>query len=87
MYSKFGVECLDIKGVGYIIAAPEKALYDKVLLDKRFTGQGIEEYLLDDLRIEEESLQDLNKTVLHDLKNAARGKMISLVKFLLELQK
>ncbi|MDO5579669.1 MAG: hypothetical protein Q4G69_00905 [Planctomycetia bacterium] len=79
-----GIEPYDVNGYGFLIASREKAIYDKALIDKRFTGQEIETYLLDDLRMEEESLQNLNKSVLQELMNAARGKMIPLVKFLLE---
>lgn len=81
-----GVERVDLSGVGYLIASPEKALYDKVFVDKRFTGEGIEEYLLEDLRVDEDSLDRLNRSVLEELQKTARGRMSLLVKFLLERQ-
>lgn len=82
-----GVEWIESNGSGFLIALREKAIYDKVAVDKRFTGKGIEEYLLDDLRIEEDSLYGLNRSVLKELQRTASGKALLLIKFLLERQK
>jgi len=82
-----GIESGDSGNGGYLIASREKALYDKALTDKRFTGESVREYLCDDLRIEEDSLRGLNRIMLDELREAARGKTIRLVEFLMEKSK
>lgn len=46
---------------GYLIAAKEKAIYDKALTDRRFDGADVPQYLLEDLRMDEDMLSHLNK--------------------------
>ena len=72
---------------GYLIATPEKAIYDKAALDSRFDGTGIEEYLEDDLRIDRSDLERLNVPQLEELHAAARGRMKKLTSFLLEINR
>lgn len=66
----------------YLIATPEKALYDKALTDVNFDGGAIGEYLFEDLRIEPEFLTNLNKETLRKLRSMARGRMLKLLAFL-----
>lgn len=79
-----GIECIDSESGGFLIASREKALYDKVLNDRRFTGEGIREYLLDDLRLEKDSLHHMNRKILLELLKTARGRMAKFADFLLE---
>ena len=51
----------------FLIATPEKALFDKVASDRRFDGTGAEAYLLEDLRLDEDSLRRLNRKRLKEL--------------------
>ena len=49
-------------GISFLMATPEKALTDKVWTDKRLTNPSvseIEEYLIDDLRLDPERLAEL----------------------------
>lgn len=69
----------------YMIATPEKALFDKVLYDVRFDGNDVEEYLLQDLRIDEESLSALNKERIDELKEFMVGRLAKLYLFLRKL--
>lgn len=51
----------------FLIASPEKALVDKVWTDKRFSGSRVldyDAYLLDDLRLEPDSLVRLDRSRL-----------------------
>ena len=66
------------------MAPKEKAVYDKALTDKRFDGKNIREYLLDDLRIDEESLSGLNPDILSALNANSTGRQKKLVRFLEE---
>ncbi|MDO5567084.1 MAG: hypothetical protein Q4G59_10550 [Planctomycetia bacterium] len=80
-----GIDYVNWGETGFLIASPEKAIYDKVFLDKRFTAQDdIGEYLLDDLRMDEDSLHKLDRAVLDALLKNSRGRMARLVRFLLE---
>ncbi len=81
-----GMECIDSASGGYLIAGREKAIYDKALIDKRFDGSGIREYLFEDLRLEEDVLPELNGKILHELRGGARGRMKKLINFLLEMK-
>lgn len=51
----------------FLIATPEKALFDKVASDRRFDGTGAEAYLLEDLRLDEDALRRLNRKRLKEL--------------------
>ena len=66
----------------FLIAAPEKALFDKVLFDKRFDGSDIESYLYEDLRLDEEQLQNFNKENIAELAPFMCGRLRSLLQFL-----
>lgn len=66
------------------MASKEKAVYDKALTDKRFDGKNIREYLLDDLRIDKESLSGLNPDILSALNANSTGRQKKLVRFLEE---
>jgi predicted transcriptional regulator of viral defense system len=68
--------------VRYLIASPEKALVDKVWMDKRFKLAGrndLEAYLLDDLRMDEDMLQALDKSQLARLAEAFGSKKIRML--------
>ena len=65
---------------------PEKALFDKVAYDRRFDGDDPEAYLLDDLRLDEESLRRLNKTRLKELAPFMTGRLKSIYNYLEELR-
>ncbi len=54
----------------FLIATPEKALVDKIWTDKRFSGNRMSDfraYLLDDLRIDEETLGRFNESRLESI--------------------
>ncbi|MDD3587935.1 MAG: hypothetical protein PHQ75_12205 [Thermoguttaceae bacterium] len=68
-----GVECPDSEESGFLIASREKAIHDKALVDRRFTGTGIPEYLIDDMRIDEDCLNGLNRSILTDLQKTTGG--------------
>ena len=56
----------------FLIATPEKALIDKVWTDSRFDGTRISEfreYLMDDLRIEMETLGKLDRNLMREICN------------------
>ena len=79
-----GIRMEEAAGKSFLIAEPEKAVYDKALTDRRFNGTGIAEYLRDDLRLDEEQLQGLNRERFLELHGLARGKMRKLTEYLLE---
>jgi len=68
----------------FLIASPEKALYDKVFDDNRFDGSGIPAYLQDDLRLDFELVRHFSPKILTALADVARGRMKPLIQFLLE---
>jgi hypothetical protein len=82
-----GVQLQESNSGSYMIASPEKAVYDKALIDRRFTGDGIETYLFEDIRIEPDALSNLNEDILASLRFAACGRMLKLVEFLEGLRK
>ena len=54
----------------FLIATPEKALIDKVWTDSRFDGTRIsefQEYLMDDLRIERDTLGELDSNLMREI--------------------
>jgi hypothetical protein len=70
----------------FLIAAPEKALADKVWADKRFSGERLVDfasYLLEDLRIDEQALSLLSITRLEEVGEAYdSAKIDRLVRYL-----
>lgn len=73
---------------GFLIATPEKALYDKAAEDRRLTGDDdLQQYFLDDLRVDSDELRNLNVEILNELESVARGRMKRVVKFLREYQR
>ena len=79
-----GIESVETPSGNFLIASREKAIYDKALTDPRFDGVNIKEYLLADLRLDEESLSQLDVETLLELRDSAVGRMLKLVKTLLE---
>lgn len=80
-----GIENIDSGNGAFLVAGREKALYDKVLTDKRFDGKDVESYLLQDLRLNHDSLASLNLNQLQKLRTVARGRMSALLDFLIGL--
>lgn len=76
--------------VRFLMACPEKALADKVWIDKRFAGSRISEYetyLFDDLRIAPDRLSALDRARLFDVANAyASPKIDRLARFVDRLE-
>ena len=70
----------------FLIATPEKALFDKVAYDRRFEDDDPEAYLLDDLRLDEESLRRLNKTRLKELATFMTGRLKPIYNYLEDLR-
>ena len=74
----------------FLIAAPEKALADKVWADKRFSGKRLVDfasYLLEDLRIDEQALDLLSVTRLEEVRKAYdSAKIDRLVRYLERLR-
>ena len=70
----------------FLIAAPEKALADKVWADKRFSGERLTDfvsYLLEDLRIDEQALSLLSAARLEEVGQAYdSAKIDRLVRYL-----
>ena len=57
----------------FLVASPEKALVDKVWIDKRFSGLSISEYdgyLTEDLRIDPHALRRLDRSRLQVIATA-----------------
>ena len=69
----------------FLVASPFKALYDKALNDRRWDGDDPECYLEEDLRIDLEALQALDKQHLHDLAPFMDGRLKKLFTFLEQL--
>lgn len=78
-----GIANSDAGNGGFLIASREKALYDKVLTDKRYDGKESESYLLDDLRLDQDILTALDKNSLRELRAVARGRMAVFLDYLL----
>ena len=66
----------------FLIATPEKALFDKVASDSRFDGAEPEAYLLEDLRLDEDTLRRLNRTRLKELAPFMTGRLRPVCSFL-----
>ena len=70
----------------FLIATPEKALFDKLVSDRRFDGSDPESYLLDDLRLDDDALRRLNRKRLRELAPFMTGRMKSVYDYLESLQ-
>jgi len=74
----------------FIVACPEKALVDKVWTDKRFSGSRLSDYdayLLDDLRLDRDSLSRLDRSHLRAIALAYNSPKINrLVRYLNRLK-
>jgi predicted transcriptional regulator of viral defense system len=66
----------------FLIATPEKAVFDKVFYDKRFDGNDPETYLLEDLRMDPDKLKEFDKQRLVLLAPFMRGRLRKLHQFL-----
>ncbi len=66
----------------FLIATPEKALFDKVMSDRRFDGTGPEAYLLEDLRLDEDTLRRLNRKRLKELAPFMTGRLKTIYDYL-----
>lgn len=66
----------------FLIATPLKALFDKALHDKRWNGEAPEEYLSEDLRIDLDEHEWLDKDLLNELSPFMRGRLTGLHAFL-----
>ena len=66
----------------FLIATPEKALFDKLASDRRFDGSDPESYLLDDLRLDEDSLRRLNRKRLRELAPFMTGRLKTVYDYL-----
>lgn len=77
-----GILCQECAESNFLIADPSKAIYDKVLTDLRFDGTDIEEYLLEDLRVDEDGLKEMDKKILQELAEQSVGRMKLLVQYL-----
>lgn len=66
----------------FLIATPEKALFDKVVSDRRFDGTGPEAYLLEDLRLDEDALHRLNRKHLKELAPFMTGRLKTIYDYL-----
>jgi predicted transcriptional regulator of viral defense system len=80
-----GIDCVESPNGSFLIAAREKALFDKALTDRRFSGEDVETYLSEDLRIELEELENPDRGLLAALRKCARGKMIPFLNCLEEI--
>ena len=70
----------------FLIATPEKALFDKLSSDRRFNGSDPESYLLDDLRLDEDALHRLNRKHLRELAPFMTGRLKSVYDYLESLR-
>lgn len=80
-----GVMCIGERQNRFLIAFPEKALFDKVFFDKRFNGSDPEEYLFEDLRVDPDLAQQFNKQLLEQLAPFMGGRLKKLHAFLMAL--
>lgn len=74
---------------GFLIASPEKALYDKVFCDQRapcVNKVQIAEFLAEDLRFDLSRIAEFNPTIIRLLRDNSRGRMRIFSEFLLEYQ-
>lgn len=90
-YYSFGIESVRLAPQQTaLIASPEKALCDKIVLTSGITLRSIRQtrsFLIDDLRMDEDTLQSLNTSVIHSWIEDApkKSSLMMLVKTLEEL--
>lgn len=90
-YYSFGLQMLRLPSNQYaIIASPEKALCDKIVTTSGLTLRGIRNayhYLVDDMRIDESALKDLNTNMIKEWLNDApkRNSLLMVVKMIEQL--
>jgi len=73
-----GVTRVEAGTNAWLLATPEKAIFDYVQEDARFKGGTQDEtlqYLTEDLRVELDALQTLNPLRINELSRIARGRM------------
>jgi predicted transcriptional regulator of viral defense system len=73
-------------GGGFLIAAPEKSLVDKLFIDRSSgirTLKGLEVYLFDDLRIDRDLFSKLNSSYISDYADRYRSSRLKLLSTLL----
>jgi len=80
-----GVISIGEKQNRFLAASPEKALFDKVLYDRRFDGDDPEEYLFADLRLAPDMARQFDKPLLEQLAPFMRGRLKKLHAFLMAL--
>ena len=81
-----GVTAVGERQKRFLIATPENALFDKVASDRRFDGTGPEAYLLEDLRLDEDSLRRLNRKRMRELAPFMTGRLRPIYDFLEKLR-
>jgi|LAHS01.1.fsa_nt_gb hypothetical protein len=82
---RFGVQSVQEKGYSYLVATPEKALCD--LLSKKpavLSVKGLKELLFEDLRIDEDSFDKLDRGILIALCPLYRKKNLNFLKKMIE---
>ena len=86
----YGADLVSAGDASFLIAGPEKALIDKVWVDKRFSGRNVSDfgiYLTEDLRIESDMLNTLNQRLLLAIADAYDSlKIYNLIKFLKQMK-
>ena len=86
----YGANLVAADGVSFLIAGPEKALIDKVWVDKRFSGRNVSDfeiYLIEDLRIESNILRNMNQELLLTIAGAYDSlKIHNLMRFLKQMK-
>ncbi len=74
-----GADLLEAAGVSFLIATPEKALSDRIWIDKRLQGTSVsmlESYLLEDLRVDLERIAELDLERLSSIAEAYASRRI-----------
>lgn len=89
-YSRSGAYSIGITTAGrsdrrFLIATPEKALFDKVAFDIGFDAVHPERYLTENLRIDPNNLARFDKSVLRELEPFMRGRLRWLYLYLVGL--
>ena len=69
----------------FLVASPHKALYDKVVADRRWQGEDPESYLTEDLRIDLDALRGKDRQTLRELAPFMTGRLKKLHAFLTAL--
>ncbi len=74
-----GVTLQESAKIPFLIATPEKALVDRVWIDKRITGisqKECESFLLEDLRIDTETITTFNHNLLEEIDRAYSSRKV-----------